>query len=167
MENFEDVRKLPTGRAAVFVPELMVYSRFKEKPDSSKKSILRFDDKINQALRDLEIPGESHSEINKIIDLSYDLKDKDPYILSIAAYLKVLYPNGITGANDVNQPGKILLKNLASQIGPLIEKIPYGTSGDLSPGSERYDGKNETTLRAMVDVIDYFQIIQQYFENPY
>lgn len=159
MENFQDVRSLPTGRAALFIPQLVVERRFKEKPDEEKKISLRFEDKISDALRQLQIPNHTHTEILRVANKIKEPAYRNQYALVIAAFIFVSYPNGI--ANPGFQPvqGQLGLESVRGTIANYSQHIVY-KKNLLGSNSEvdNIEGDEKET-RFVADVLAYHQLL--------
>lgn len=155
MENFEDVRRLPTGRAAIFVPQLMVERRFMEKPEEAKRANLNFNDVIATTLSNLQIPSEHHMNIQILID-KIDRKDeRDPWVLCIAAYLRIISPNGISGVGEIATSGQIATSNVGNFVRQFIPMIEY--KKNVNSGTRTSDPELE--VRVVSDVLSYYELL--------
>lgn len=155
MENFDDVRKLPTGRAAVFVPQLMVERQFMEKPEESRKVNLNFNDVISTTLNLLKIPSDQHLNIQQLISKIDRKDDRDPWILCIAAYVRIISPNGISEPREITTNGQISISNLGNLVRQFVPTIEY--KKNVNSGT-RATSDPELETRVISDVISYYAL---------
>lgn len=160
-ENFEDIKRLPTGRAALFIPELEVLKEFKEAPEEFKEVTLRFDDKISEALQRLSIPESYFIQIKQTISRLKNPVFKDPYILVIATYIHANFPLGFLNVNEVEQAGKISPNAFRQMMNSAVNLIPYKKGDDGLEERKSGPSKNELALKIMHDVIAYHRMILQ------
>lgn len=160
MENFEDVRKLPTGRGSLFIPQLMVEKEYMKKPDDAKSVTLKFDQELRQALFDLQIPNEKHTDVLRIASSVNDSDYRDPYMLTIAAYIISVFPNGITEAPHGTLEGVLPIGSLKRFVEPFLSRIVYKkTSSSYVSSSVDTENVQERIARSVADILAYYQIL--------
>lgn len=97
-EDFEEVRAGPKGRAAVFVPEILLIRRRKQEEEKKKVAPRPTIDIFSEAA--FKLYPEAEARRRQLLEYTMNanlrnIDDLDPYILVVAADLRLTYPNGI------------------------------------------------------------------------
>lgn len=120
-EDFQQVRQTANGRAAQFVPELLLVRALKRDPEDKKITHIQVVDKFIEAgnkLKDVfPIFTQEYIRNNLMPRLEFvpHVEDLDPWILIIAAHLKYLYPNGLN-FQGIAQQGSLTPAELQSDV---------------------------------------------------
>lgn len=99
--DFEDVRTAPTGRASMFVPEILIVRKRKQEEAKKKAPQRPIIDVLREAIVKIFVDGIDENTIQKILVKCEHIRhhnDFDPSILVIAAFLKITYPEGLDPA---------------------------------------------------------------------
>lgn len=101
INDFEDVRTAPTGRASMFVPEILLVRKRKQEEAKKKANQRPINDVLKEAILKIFVDGIDDSVVEKILIKCQHIRhhnDFDPSILVIAAFLKIYYPEGLDPA---------------------------------------------------------------------
>lgn len=161
-ETFADVRKLPTGRASVFVPDVRVLNHFKTSEEQKKGTIKRIDNHVAELVSKLNIPSMYSLQIQQIIELIPRRDDMDANILVIAAYMYLIFPGGIANPNDIAQSNQVSSDNIRPFLYPIIsaivkEKNEYDAEKGPASGGSKLSLENSIIL----DVLGYHHTISK------
>lgn len=99
--DFQDVRTAPTGRASMFVPEILIVRKRKQEEAKKKAPPRPIVDVLREAIVKIFVDGIDENTVQKILVKCEHIRhynDFDPSILVIAAFLKITYPEGLDPA---------------------------------------------------------------------
>lgn len=97
-EDFEEVRSGAKGRAAVFVPELLLVRQRKRLEEKKKAATRPTADVFSEAA--YKLYPDSDSKRKQVLEYAVNanlrnMEDLDPHVLIVAADLKLTYPDGL------------------------------------------------------------------------
>jgi hypothetical protein len=158
---FEEIRHAPTGRASVFIPELLLVRSLKTAPEEKKIVIRLMNDTFRDAATKLFIGTLDPQSLDLMLtDISMirHPEDYDPNILMVAAYFKLRYPRGLNTSNIASadtlgpdQTRDLLFNNFVNTI--------YDISVDKKTISANNTKKVDIIAAIKADIITYYYML--------
>lgn len=97
-DEFLAIRKAPRGRAGVFDVEALLMKDLKgedlQKKAAPPSAEQNFTDAANKVFTE-SMPADLMGQMFMVIKILHHWQDLDPYVLAIAARLRLLYPSGL------------------------------------------------------------------------
>jgi len=159
-EDFAEVRTGPTGRAAIFAPEVLLIRKRKQEEEKKKANVRPTLDIFAEAI--FKLYPEAHEKGRVILEFILNnpprnIDDLDPYVLVVAADLRMTYPKGFdiesgtpgTYVGNFRDPTKLSYEVMASDA---VSNLARGILLEY----EEIDANIQTIDKVKADILSYY-----------